>query len=87
MRGGIRIYHYDGEPFDLDKMENEAAELRKEKSSEDTERNIKWVNSIYVRRLQRSGRDTAGAEAILRPRQEDLDIASLQHSGVPDEQK
>ena len=59
----------------------------RDNSDEEVARGIEWANTIHGRRVQGSGGDTAGTEAVLRPRQEDIDIASLQHRRVPNEQE
>ena len=55
-----------------------------EKSDEELQRNLDWLDSDHVRRISGAGRDTTGEEIVLSPRQDDLDIARLQHRGVSD---
>ena len=73
--------------IDWDKLE-EAWEVMPERiDDENRKRSLDWINSHNARRIQGSGGVAAGTETILRPRQEDLDIASLQHNGVSDKQE
>ena len=73
--------------FDVPKFDIENALNKERLSDEDYKRNLDWVNSYYAGRLQGAGGTPAGTETVLRPGQEDLDIASLQHNGVSDEQE
>ena len=69
-------------------LRKRAAEAQKEKmKDEDYKCSLDWINANNARRVQGAGGTAAGTETVLRPRQEDLDIASLQHNGVSDKQK
>jgi hypothetical protein len=59
----------------------------KEDNDEEVRRGIEWINSNYARRIQRAGGVAARTETVLQPRQEDIDIARLQHSRLSDEQE
>ena len=73
--------------IDWDKLE-EAWEIMPERiDDENHKRSLDWINSHNARRVQGTGGIATGTETILRAGQDDLDIASLQHSGVPDEQE
>ena len=91
-RGDTEVTHESpsitiGPEFDLSEMERQFLQAEKEMSDEDHKRNVEWVNTDNVGRIQRAGRITAREETVLRTRQQDLDIASLQHRGVSDEQE
>ena len=73
--------------FDADRLDKIRRERERNVQDEDHKRNVEWANSDNAGCVQRAGGVATGTETILRPRQEDLDIARLQHSGVPDEQE
>ena len=69
-------------------LRKRAVEAQKEKvKDEDYKRSLDWINANNARRIQGARGTTPGTETVLRPRQEDLDIASLQHNGVSDKQE
>lgn len=73
--------------IDWDKLEEAWEAMPERIDDENHKRSLDWINSHNARRVQGAGGATAGAEAILRAGQDDLDIASLQHNGVSDEQE
>ena len=66
-------------------VEIATAKREQEEFDEETESAIDWINASNGGCIQGSGGDTTGAEVILRPGQDDLDIADLQHNRVSDE--
>ncbi len=73
--------------LDWDALE-EAWKLAPErKHDEDVKRSIEWINADNDGRLSRAGGDPTRTEAVLRHRQEDADIAGLQHHRVSDQQE
>ena len=59
-------------------------ELYVSKAGNDYHDYLDGLDSDHVRRISGAGRDTTGEEIVLSPRQDDLDIARLQHRGVSD---
>lgn len=66
-------------------VEIATAKREQEELDEETESAIDWINASNAGRIQGSGGDTPGTEDVLRTRQEDIDIANLQHNRVSDE--
>ena len=71
--------------IDWDALEQAWKTMSERQCSEDTQRDIKWANSYNDGRFSGPRRDPSRTKTVLRPRQEDLDIAGLQHNRVSNE--
>ena len=66
-------------------VESATAKREKEELDEEITSTLDWINAYNAGRVQGSGGDSAGTEDVLRPGQDDLDIARLQHTRISDE--
>ena len=70
--------------IDWDALEEAWSIIAERSNDEDYKRRIEGVNALNDGRFQGARRDTTGSEVVRSPRQEELDLAGIQHRGVPD---
>ena len=73
--------------IDWDALEEAWETTSERRSHEQAKRDIEWVNSVDARCFSGSRGNSPGTETVLRPGQDDFDIASLQHRRVSDQQE